>query len=292
MEDLHIVTVVNESKYYFPYLVESCKRNGKELEVLGLGETWTGFNFKYKKMADYLKTLPETDIVCFVDGFDVICTRNLIEIKEIFLKLKAETGCKMIVGDDKLAITEMFRFLGSLYFGNCNGEYLNSGTYIGFVKDLSAIINKILNAHSNDDADDQKIMIEYCDRNPGEIIVDKNNKLFLALAYSSLELDGLFTINDNLVSYNNENPFFVHAMGGGFLENTIRKLGYSINDEIKNKLFYDNIIKFFSLPFRRFIIFIVFFMLLSIVYLFYFYSIHKTILKNIRRGLHIITKID
>lgn len=282
MEDLHIVTVVNESKYYFPYLVESCKRNGKKLEVLGMGEKWTGFNFKYKKMVDYLKTLPETDIVCFVDGFDVICSRNLNEIKEAFLNLKAETGCKMIAGDDKLIITEFFRFFGSLYFGNCNGEYLNSGTYIGFVKDLSEILNEILHAHSNDDADDQKIMIEYCNRYPGEIYIDKNNKLFLALAYPSLEVDGLLTINDILVSYNNENPFFVHAMAGGFLENTIRKLGYSINDETKDKLFYDNIKKFFYLPYPRFIVFVILFLALSFFYIFYFYNINRSILKTLK----------
>uniref|UniRef100_A0A6C0B823 PLOD1-3-like GT domain-containing protein n=1 Tax=viral metagenome TaxID=1070528 RepID=A0A6C0B823_9ZZZZ len=292
MEDLHIVTVVNESKYYFPYLVESCKRNGKELEVLGLGETWTGFNFKYKKMADYLKTLPETDIVCFVDGFDVICTRDLIEIKEIFLKLKAETDCKMIVGDDKLVITEFLHFFSSLYFGNCNGEYLNSGTYIGYVKDLSEILNKILKANSSDDADDQRIMIEYCNRYPGEIYLDKNNKLFLALAYPGLELDSLFRINEDLVSYNNENPFFVHAMGGGYLENTIRKLGYSINDETKNKLFYDNIKKSFYLPYPRFIMFVILFYVFTIVYFLYFYSIHKIILKTIRRVPGFIAKID
>ena len=38
INDLHIVTVATESKYYFPYLIESCKRHGKELEVLGYGE--------------------------------------------------------------------------------------------------------------------------------------------------------------------------------------------------------------------------------------------------------------
>ena len=77
MNKLHIVTVATDSQYYFPYLVESCKRNGKELEVLGMGEVWQGFNWKYVKMMEYLKTLPTDDIVCFVDGYDVVCCRNL-----------------------------------------------------------------------------------------------------------------------------------------------------------------------------------------------------------------------
>jgi len=57
MNNLHIVTVATESKYYFPYLVESCKKHGKSLEVLGKGETWKGFNWRYKKMMIYLQTI-------------------------------------------------------------------------------------------------------------------------------------------------------------------------------------------------------------------------------------------
>jgi hypothetical protein len=40
MDDLHIVTVVTKSNYYFPYLVESCKKNGKELTILGYNKEW------------------------------------------------------------------------------------------------------------------------------------------------------------------------------------------------------------------------------------------------------------
>jgi hypothetical protein len=291
MEDLHIVTVVNESKYYFPYLVETCKRNGKELEVLGLGEKWTGFNFKYKKMVEYLKTLPESDIVCFVDGFDVICVRDLNDIKNMFLKLKSESGCKMIVANDAALVVPSHLFF-PLYFGNCNNEYINSGTYIGYVKDVFQILSNILQLFSEDGADDQKILTDYCNKNSKDIHVDKKNELFLAMGIPNLELDSLLLIEDKTVSYNDNKPFFLHAMAGGYLENTLRKLGYSINDDVKNSLYHGNAIKVFSLPYPRFIIFIVFFMLLSIVYLFYFYSIHKIILKNIRRGLHLIAKID
>ena len=41
---MHIVTVVTHSENYFPYLVESCKRNGSDLIILGYGEKWLGFN--------------------------------------------------------------------------------------------------------------------------------------------------------------------------------------------------------------------------------------------------------
>jgi hypothetical protein len=207
MDDLHIVTVVNESKYYFPYLEKSCERNGKILEVLGLGEKWTGFNFKYKKMIEYLKILPENDIVCFVDGYDVICVRDLNDIKEQFLEIKEKTGCKMIVGHDKLIIAEFLRLFNSLYFGNCKGQYLNSGTYIGYAKDIFEILIEIVNKSPDDDADDQKILTEYCDKNPKEIYIDKDNEVFLAVAYTNLQIYDLITLKESYVIYNKNKQF-------------------------------------------------------------------------------------
>jgi hypothetical protein len=43
---MHIVTVANKNEGYFNYLVESCKRNGGKLEVLGWGQEWKGFIMK------------------------------------------------------------------------------------------------------------------------------------------------------------------------------------------------------------------------------------------------------
>jgi hypothetical protein len=283
MDDLHIVTVVNESKYYFPYLQETCERNGKPLEVLGIGEKWTGFNFKYKKMVEYLKKIPENDIVCFVDGFDVICVRDLNEIKNAFLMIKNETNCKMIVADDILDFIPIINshIINDLYFGNCNGEYLNSGTYIGHAKDILYILSKILQLYSEDHADDQKILTEYCKKHSNEIFIDKKNELFLAIGRTNRELDDLFIIEKGEVLYNDHRPFFIHAMAGGFFENTLRKLGYTMNDDIKNKLFYDNLKKKLLLPYSRFIIFLIVLFIIFSIFLFYFKSIHKMLIKYV-----------
>ena len=108
MDDLHIVTVATESKFYLPYLVESCKKNGKELEILGFGEKWQGFTWRFKLMIDYLENININDIVCFIDGYDVICTRNLNELKENFIKLKNETNSKIIVGYDQIDKNNIF----------------------------------------------------------------------------------------------------------------------------------------------------------------------------------------
>ena len=98
MNQTHIVSVVTKSKFYFPYLQKSCIKNNIALEVIGFGQQWMGFAWRYTLMLEYLRKLQLYDIVCFIDGYDVISVRNLLELKNEFLKIKFRENCKIIVG--------------------------------------------------------------------------------------------------------------------------------------------------------------------------------------------------
>jgi hypothetical protein len=284
MDKLHIVTVATESKYYFPYLIESCKRNSKELEVLGYGEKWEGFNWRYVKMMEYLKTLPKDDIVCFVDGYDVICCRDLNEIIPEFLKIKEKTGCKMIVANDKGDPIQIN--LGKLFFGECKNNSINAGTYIGYVSDILEIIEKIYNLNPKNDADDQVLMTKYCQQNEKDIFIDSNNELFLPLLYTLRDINNYIEINEenHILTYNSNQPFFIHANGYGYLDGVIKKLGYNIEegDEIKNELFANFWEKKLWHYFKEFILkyyLIIFFILFLIIYLCNFTYTNKQLYK-------------
>ena len=99
---LHIVTVATEEKYYFPFLKSSCEKNGISLTVLGMGEKWLGFNWKFHKMINFLRTTNPHDLVCFVDGYDMICSRNLLDLPAEFERIQKKTGCKIIVGYENI----------------------------------------------------------------------------------------------------------------------------------------------------------------------------------------------
>ena len=243
LSKLHIVTVATESKYYFPYLQESCRRNGKELEVLGMGEKWEGFNWRYTKMIEYLKGLPEDDIVCFVDGYDVLCTRDLREIIPVFLEIKEREGCKMVVGFDNMNDNKLFEFISYFLFDRCKNKALNAGTYLGFVKDILKIIAKVYNLNPKNDADDQMLLTQYCKNNQNDIYIDANNQLFLTFCETG-ELYQYVKIENNYLTYKNENPFFIHAGGGmSYLDDIIVKLNYSYICNIKKQLQQDFYLK-------------------------------------------------
>lgn len=235
MEKLHVVTVATNSEFYFPYLEKSCLSNGVKLEVLGFGEKWEGFNWKYVKMIEYLKNIDPNDIVCFVDGYDVICTRNLNEIVEEYQKIKKNTNSKIIVAYGNNDNETLMSF----YFGKCKNNLLNSGTYIGTAEDLLKILKEVYNLNPNNNADDQVLLTQYCHKYPQNVYVDIDNKLFLSLAKPLEELNDYVIIKDNNLYFNNQRPFFIHAPGGGYLDKLIINLGYNYDtsNPINNKLF-------------------------------------------------------
>lgn len=286
MNNLHIVTVVNESKYYFPYLVESCKRNGKELEVLGYGDKWEKGNMtKFKLMIDYLQNLPKDDIVCFVDGYDVICCRDLSELKDEFLKINKNTNCKIIIGYD--VKSGFFNFFSKIVFGECNNYLINSGLYIGYANDLLEIILNVFSLYKDKTVSDQVALTQYCNMSDiNDFYIDSKNEFFCNIMATLEDISKYVNIDqkNNILTYNSNKPFFIHAPGFGYLDTIIIKFGYNIKEsnEIKKQIF-NNVIKK-SIPFiligiKKNILYILAFIIL-IILIIYICKNYKKILKK------------
>jgi len=278
MDDFHVVTFATEEKYYFPYLVESCKRHGKQLEVLGMGTKWKGFAIKFINMIDYLKTLPDNHIVCFIDGYDVICVRDLNEFKQNFINISNKTNCKIVIAVNKenkkthnsFFFSKLTSITSEFAFGKCNNYHLNSGTYIGYKKDLLEILENIrTNYLSNDSDDDQVLLTNYCKNNDKYFYKDNKNLFFSVFFEPLTNIDNLLTIENGTVYVNNEKPFFLHAIFGTYLDNVIIKLGYKydyankIQDQIYNSMMFDKFYK--SIGFKYFIFIIIFILFITLM---------------------------
>jgi hypothetical protein len=248
MNNLHILTVANKSKYYYPYLVESVKKNNNELITLGFNEEWKGFNTKFKLMFNKLNEFNDDDIICFVDGFDVICVRNLNELIETFLNIKNREKCNIVAGYDDLKYFLMST-IASLYFTKkINSTIINSGTYIGYVKDIKKFLSFVLSKDNDDLADDQILMNIYNKLFPNEIYIDINTEIFLTVVKPLHCIKKYTLIKDNIVysnnSYNNK-PFFIHSAGSGFMNNILKELNYDIDIDIEKNLKKEYFIKLF-----------------------------------------------
>jgi hypothetical protein len=231
---MHIVTVANKSEGYFDYLVESCKRNGGKLEVLGWGQEWKGFIMKIHLFQEYLNKLDDDDIVCFVDGYDVIILQPVDKIETLF----RNSGKKILISIESPADMVPFydMLIKYLYFGEYKNYRINSGTFIGYVKYLKELYNNVCNDYNCNDKnlDDQKILTDMCNKyNDNDVDVDINNDIFLVIShFDSYKRTNCKLKNNELVFNNNIKPCILHGCANYNLNNILKKLDYNI-DKVK-----------------------------------------------------------
>lgn len=232
MKRMKLVTVATHHGGYFSFLKKSCQRYDADLIILGWGQKWTGFSMKFKLMIDFLKNVPPDELVCFIDAYDVILLRPLDELEEFFRMFYKTMGSKIIIGCDKAHWAT--HILSSHVFGKVHGKVLNSGTYIGFAKDLYAIISNSYHELCNDD---QILLNEYAILHSHDVHIDSDSLFFLTINHPL----GRFMTKDMMVSnyslmYQGVRPFFAHGNGNTDMNELITLLGYKIFQFDKSRL--------------------------------------------------------
>jgi hypothetical protein len=224
---MKLVTVVTHSDGYFPWLLQSCKRFGIHLEVLGWEQRWQGFAWRLTLMIHYLRGLDPRDIVCFIDGYDVIVLKPLQELEARFKRLKRlHPKCKVFVAEERHVHTVQ-RWGSKLTFGTCNNVFLNAGTYIGYARDILEIIQNMYAINPKFNADDQQMLLSYCAKHPQDIYVDRDSQLFFTVVRTLQDIEDVEIVGD---------PCIFHGASNTNMNNFIQRLGYAMTDDDKKKM--------------------------------------------------------
>ena len=188
-------------------------------------------------MIQFLKKLDPNDVVCFIDGYDVICVRDLREMTDIFLQLKKKNNCKIVVAENNIITNNIYYFFLSIteriVFDKCKNKFLNAGLYIGHVKDILYVLEQVYTGDNT--LDDQKILVQYCKNNPNDIYIDLENELLLTIDRPFDSIHQYLTVKNNKIYHKNNRPFFIHGNGHTFLDSTLNLVGYK-NVNIDNIL--------------------------------------------------------
>ena len=228
---VRLVTVATHSQFYFPWLLESCKRYNTKIDVLGWGEKWKGFTWRFKLMIEYLKSLDPEEIVCFIDAYDVILLRPLEEIVSFFNDIIRMTNKKIVMSQEVID-PDYSDFFNKIYFGKCKNSFICAGTYMGKASDILKVLT---DAYKNqkDSNDDQVILTEYCNEHPDVFYIDTDSLFFLVIGPRSKDITKNKNIEftNNSLAYLNSKPFFFHGPGNRKMEDLIKELNYTITDD-------------------------------------------------------------
>ena len=157
---LDVVTVCTHDEGWYAALHASCQRHGLQLTVLGWGERWRGFNWKFHLMREYLAKVPADRLVAFVDAYDVIVLCDAREIVRRFRKLTSGGPEQDIVlGVENPLGDRLVGFVKGIPFRPCGDFIINSGVYMGTAGRLRRMLALL---PDGEDKDDQKLLNNAC----------------------------------------------------------------------------------------------------------------------------------
>jgi len=246
---IHYVCIATENKFYLPYL----KQLTPNLIILGMDMKWEGYMMKPKLVNEYLKTLHNNDIVCIIDAYDILPTKNIVNLEKKYINLcKKKSDIKMIVGSEEVHYNSIKKRLSNTIFKEYEGCTLNAGQIMGYVKNIKYYYNYILSlpkSYLEDNYnDDQIILTKYILslNNKNEVYIDKN-KYFFHVGCKPLQQ----------ITVPNSNVCFVHAAFNGLMDKFLlehhniditmkdKSIIYkeSLKQMIKKTIYYFNILR-------------------------------------------------
>jgi hypothetical protein len=72
------------------------------LQVLGVGQSYTGHGFKDEKVSEYLQDLAEDALVLFIDAFDSVLMRGVDMIVTRYRELVATSNASIVVSEENI----------------------------------------------------------------------------------------------------------------------------------------------------------------------------------------------
>lgn len=205
---LHVCTVATHNDPGLFRLQRSCQRKGVPLVVLGQGRPYPSNGIKLQFVKEYLDTLPDDDILLFIDGFDVIILDDGQTILEKFLS----KNTPFFISKEMNFGPAFSRDLIANYpNAPTNFQFINSGGYIGYVKFIKQLFDSLSFQINIDDQD--QIHVHFL-KNRDKYCLDYFCDIFLSL-YDVKWSDLLVDCQQSkiLLLPTNTKPSIIHGNG-------------------------------------------------------------------------------
>ena len=213
-------------------LIKSCKENNVNINVDGIGSKWNGNKDKPINFLKFLTECRDDQIVMFIDANDVIFYDNQENIKKKFL----EFNKNIVISAEKNCSPD--KEISEYYPEETKNEtfrYINSGTYIGYVKDLKEMLNSYNSGNNcvkynqQDDnipggfISDQRCLHKYYLENLDKIAIDHKQKIWSICSGTNRENYDIEGYNKLYNKITNEQSCVLHTNGGQYWYNELYK---------------------------------------------------------------------
>lgn len=190
---IHIISVGSDA-FKIEHLKRSlalCKLNASVL----VKEEWGGYIDKITNIMNLIKNIPDNDIICVIDAYDVLAFCKEVEIIRKFKSL----NCNLIISSELNLYPERYRDQYDHIYSNkdipTKYNYVNAGGYIGYKHALDKLFQWKSIAEMKricDDGGDQNYFTEYYIEHFGMLV---NSKKMVDLDRRQLIFQSMYKVD-------------------------------------------------------------------------------------------------
>jgi hypothetical protein len=201
---MRILTIATKNEGYLDLLIQTAKKWGYEIKVLGWGMPWKGLAWKLNLYAAELDNIATDEPVICVDGYDVIVLGSSAEMKTKFLNMNSPvifSGQKYFP-KQKLVRSLADRLMSNSRkktFGNTGDPFDYSrpctGLFAGYAGHLLPLFRELISIEEKEKIGNDQILLNiYYLQHPASIGIDFHCDLFQNLWRTDWGLFGKFSV--------------------------------------------------------------------------------------------------
>jgi hypothetical protein len=197
------------------YLLDTANHLDINVELIGIGYTFTTFTNRLYILQDYLKNTNPEEIVLVMDGYDTLFNNTL----EYTINQFKNKNTKILISAEKFFTYQWDDFRNKFDSIDSNYKYVNAGTYMGYAGDLKIMIDELFKIYQSHPTDiDQGLLGIWVYNNfedKQKVQLDINCDVFWVTSGDWSILNDI-SKNKNIINpFTNTKPFIIHNTGNG-----------------------------------------------------------------------------
>lgn len=194
------------------YLLDTAQHFNIDVELIGIGHTFTTFKDRLYILQDYLKNIDPNEVVLVMDGYDTLFNNNIESALNTFLF----KNTRILISAERMFTYQYPMFLDKYNEIKSDYRYVNAGTFMGYAGDIAQMLVELFELQSPSTVDQGLIGIWLYDNldKPSLVQLDTNCEIFWVTSGDWDKLKEI-TENGNIISnpFTCTKPFIIHNTG-------------------------------------------------------------------------------
>lgn len=121
------------------YLLDTANHFNIDVELVGIGHTFTTFKDRLYLLQDYLTNIDPNEVILVMDGYDTLFNSDIESALNAFLS----KNTRILISAERMFTYQYPMYLDKYNEIESDYRYINAGTFIGYASDINQMLTEL-----------------------------------------------------------------------------------------------------------------------------------------------------